>query len=90
MTDQNRTRTITWQDPMIVVDAAKTMSGLDRGAHHSGLRDPMESDPPASAALENGARMQCASASHRTGRPLDEGCAQRDKARTGHEADRAS
>jgi uncharacterized protein (TIGR00369 family) len=30
MSDTNRTRTVAWQDPWVVVDAAKTMSGIDR------------------------------------------------------------
>jgi uncharacterized protein (TIGR00369 family) len=30
MADPKRTRTINWQDPWIVVDAAKTNSGIDR------------------------------------------------------------
>src|ERR1700736_1805731 len=40
MTAPDRTRTVTWKDPWIVVDAAKTLSGIDR------LRAVMRGDVP--------------------------------------------
>lgn len=40
MTTPDRTRTVAWQDPWIVVDAAKTHSGIDR------LRAVMRGDVP--------------------------------------------
>ncbi|MDQ6766415.1 MAG: PaaI family thioesterase [Candidatus Eremiobacteraeota bacterium] len=40
MTAPDRTRTVTWQDPSIVVDAAKTRSGIER------LRAVMDEEVP--------------------------------------------
>lgn len=40
MLESDRTRTVSWQDPSIVVDAAKTQSGIDR------LRAIMRGDVP--------------------------------------------